>query len=75
MVDKISGDKKFDSGLMKWANLGVEFGVTAAVFCYVGYRIDAAYESSPFFMLGGFFVSFIGLLYLTFRQIKKMWRK
>ena len=75
IFDKKSGDKKVNSGLMKCMNMGIEFGVAAAVFCYVGYKIDAALETSPIFLLGGFFVSFIGMLYLTFKQIKNMWRK
>jgi F0F1-type ATP synthase assembly protein I len=54
---------------LKWSSLGIEFGGVIAVFCYIGYKIDAALNSSPFFLLGGFFIGFIGMFYLTYKQI------
>jgi F0F1-type ATP synthase assembly protein I len=53
----------------KLASFGLEFGGVVAIFCYMGYQLDAALNSSPYFLLGGFFLSFIGMLYLAFKQI------
>ncbi len=52
----------------KWLGVGTEFGGVIAVFCYIGYRIDAAYETSPVFLLAGFFVSLSGMLYTVIKQ-------
>ena len=75
MSDKPSEDKKFDAYPLRWLSLGLEFGVAAAIFCYIGYKLDAALDTSPFLLLAGFFVSFIGMLYLVFKQIKNMMHK
>ena len=68
-------NKKNVNPFAKLASIGIEFGIMAAIFCYIGYKVDAAYDTSPFFLLAGFFVSFIGMLYLTFKQVKNMWRR
>lgn len=52
----------------KWLGFGTEFGGVIAVFCYIGYRIDEAYNTSPYFLLAGFFISVVGMLYLTIKQ-------
>ncbi|MEN6386651.1 MAG: AtpZ/AtpI family protein [Phycisphaerales bacterium] len=62
-------DSNNKNDYLKWSSLGIEFGGVIAVFCYIGYKIDAALNSSPFFLLGGFFIGFIGMLYLTYKQI------
>jgi F0F1-type ATP synthase assembly protein I len=64
--DRNSNDK---NDYYKWSSLGLEFGGVIAVFCYIGYKIDNALNSSPYFLLGGFFVGFIGMFYLTYKQI------
>lgn len=74
MSDQFSdNDKK--PVLIRWLSLGVEFGGVIAIFCYMGYKIDAAFNTSPWFLLGGFVFSFIGMLYLIFKQVKDIWRK
>jgi len=70
MPDQPSEDKKNNANQIKWLSFGIEFGVAAAIFCYIGYKLDAALDTSPFLLLAGFFVSFIGMLYLVFKQIK-----
>jgi F0F1-type ATP synthase assembly protein I len=62
-------DSENNFDYLKWSSLGFEFGGVIAVFCYIGYKIDAALNSSPFFLLGGFFVGFIGMFYLIYKQI------
>ena len=53
---------------VKWLSFGVEFCGVIAIFCYIGYRIDAAFNTTPYFLLAGFLISFIGMLYLVFKQ-------
>ena len=60
---------------LRWLGFGIEFGGVIAIFCYMGYQIDAAFKTSPYFLLGGFFLSFIGMLYLVFKQINDIRRK
>lgn len=74
-VPQVPENKKFNAKPTKWLSFGIEFGVAAAIFCYVGYKLDAALDMSPIFLLAGFFVSFIGMLYLAFKQINNIRRK
>ena len=74
-VPQVPEDKKFNASQSKWLSFGIEFGVVAATFCYIGYQLDAALDTSPLFLLAGFFVSFIGMLYLAFKQIKNIRHK
>ncbi len=74
MPDRISNDKN-KRYYFKWLGFGIEFGGVVAVFCYMGYQLDAALDTSPYFLLTGFFLSFIGMLYLVFKQTRDMWRK
>ncbi len=59
----------------KWAGLGFEFAGVLAVFCYMGYRLDKAFDTSPWLLLAGFAVGFIGMLYTILKQSQYMWRK
>ncbi len=59
----------------KWLGVGIEFGGVIAVFCYIGFRIDAAYNTSPYFLMGGFFFSFTGMLYMIIKQAMDNRRK
>ncbi|MCE5340787.1 MAG: AtpZ/AtpI family protein [Planctomycetaceae bacterium] len=62
-------NSKDDNDYLKWSNIGLEFGGVIAVFCYIGYKIDAVLNSSPYFLLGGFFAGFIGMFYLIYKQM------
>lgn len=62
-------DSKDKNDLIRWTSFGFEFGGVVAVLCYIGYKIDAALNSSPFFLLGGFFIGFIGMIYLAYKQM------
>lgn len=70
-----SSDDKKKFAPIALLGTGIEFGGTIAVFCYIGYRLDAAMNTSPYLLLTGFFLSFIGMLYLIFKQANNMWRK
>ena len=59
----------------RWLGFGIEFCGVIAVFCYMGYRLDKAWDTSPWFLLAGFFLGFTGMLYLTVKQLWDIWRK
>jgi len=62
-------DSKDKNDLVKWSGFGLEFAGVIVVLCYIGYKIDAALNSSPYFLLGGFFTGFTGMLYLAYKQM------
>jgi hypothetical protein len=70
------GDQKNRQLPSKLVGAGIEFGGVIAVFCYIGYKLDEARHTSfPYFLLGGFFLSFTGMLYLLFKQTQNTRRK
>ena len=54
----------------RWLGLGIEFGGVVGLFCYIGYKLDEALNTSPWLLLVGFFVAFIGMLYLIIKQAR-----
>jgi F0F1-type ATP synthase assembly protein I len=56
----------------RWLGFGIEFGGVVALFCYIGYKLDEVLSTSPWFLLGGFFVGFIGMLYLIFKEARNI---
>jgi F0F1-type ATP synthase assembly protein I len=60
--------------IMKWSGLGVEFAGVIILFCYFGYKLDERLQSSPWFLLAGFFIGFIGMLYIIIKDTRKLWR-
>ena len=55
----------------RWMGLGIEFGGVIAVFCFMGYLLDKKLNSSPWFLLIGFFVAFIGMFYMIVKDLVK----
>jgi F0F1-type ATP synthase assembly protein I len=62
-------------GYSRWMGLGIEFCGVIAIFCYMGYKLDESLDSSPWCLLTGFFVAFIGMLYLIVKEARNMLRK
>lgn len=60
--------------LLKWSGLGIEFCGVVALFCYFGFKLDEKFQTSPWFLLGGFFVSFTGMMYIVFKEARRLWR-
>ena len=60
--------------LMKWSGLGVEFAGVIFLFCFFGYRLDEKFRTSPWFLLAGFFLGFIGMLYIIIKDTRNLWR-
>ena len=59
----------------KWAGLGVEFGGVVLVFCGIGYWLDQRWHTSPWLLLTGFFIAFIGMLYNIWKQTQNIRQK
>jgi F0F1-type ATP synthase assembly protein I len=55
----------------RWMGFGFEFCGVIAVCCYGGYRLDAYFNTSPWLLLAGFFIGFMGMLYLTYKDLRK----
>jgi len=70
-----TSQRKNKAPYIGWLGIGIEFGGVIAIFCYIGYRLDAALKTSPYFLLAGFFLGFIGMLYMVLKQINDDWRK
>jgi F0F1-type ATP synthase assembly protein I len=60
--------------IMKWSGLGVEFAGVIILFCYFGYKLDEKLQTSPWFLLAGFFLGFIGMLYIIIKDTRNLWR-
>jgi F0F1-type ATP synthase assembly protein I len=63
-------DDMHRSGL-RWMGAGIEFCGVISVFCYIGYKLDKFFNTGgPFLLITGFFISFIGMLYLFYKESK-----
>ncbi len=58
------------SGL-RWMGAGLEFCGVIAIFAFFGYMLDAHLHTSPWLLLTGFFIGFIGMVYLFYKESKK----
>ena len=60
-----------DGGGLRWMSAGIEFCGVIAIFCYIGYRLDRYFGFEiPFMLMTGFFIGFIGMLYLFYKDSK-----
>jgi F0F1-type ATP synthase assembly protein I len=76
LMQQESNSQKNDDGYnAKWFGIATEFVGVLAVFCYIGYKLDKALDSSPWFLLTGFAVGFTGMFYTILKQSRKIWRK
>ncbi len=68
-------DNKKWKTIMKWSGLGIEFGGVVAIFTYFGFKLDEKFQTSgPWFLLGGFFVGFVGMFYIIIKDTRHLWR-
>ncbi len=68
-----SGRKDDDqASYYQWVGIGLEFCAIIAVFCYLGYRLDNALNTSPWLLILFSFLGFAGALYLIIRQALNM---
>ena len=68
-----SESKKWKT-IMKWSGLGIEFAGVIILFCFFGYKLDEKFQTSPWFLLAGFFLGFIGMLYIIIKDTRNLWR-
>jgi F0F1-type ATP synthase assembly protein I len=73
-MEQTNDDKKDDGkgSYVQWTGIGIEFCGVIAVFCYMGYRLDEAWHTGPWLLITGFFVGFIGMLYLIIKRAMNM---
>jgi F0F1-type ATP synthase assembly protein I len=58
-------------GGLRWMGAGVEFCGVICLFCFAGYWLDKRLNTSPFLLLTGFFIGFVGMVYLFYKDSKK----
>ena len=68
-------DKNDRLAYAKWFGFGIEFCGVLGVFCYIGYKLDQYLNSSPWFLLAGFFVGFAGMMYMVLKETTNLRRK
>jgi len=61
-----------EAGYSRWVGIGIEFGGVVAVFSLIGFWLDKKLDSSPWFLLAGFFIGFIGMFYTIWKQTRSM---
>jgi F0F1-type ATP synthase assembly protein I len=59
----------------RWLGIGVEFCGVLGVFCYIGFKIDERFGTSPLFLIVSFFFAFTGMFYLILKETRDIWRK
>ncbi len=58
-----------DRKAMRWMGYGIEFMGVLAIFTYAGWWADEKLEHSwPWLMLIGFGISFVGMMYLLYKE-------
>jgi F0F1-type ATP synthase assembly protein I len=70
-TDENNHDSDTGRSGLRWMSAGIEFCGVIAVFVFGGYLLDSYFHTSPWLLLTGFFVSFIGMVYLFYKESKK----
>ena len=55
---------------LRWLGAGIEFCGVMGIFCYMGNKLDKYFYTSPFLLITGFFIGFIGILYIFYKESK-----
>ena len=74
-MKQTENSKISNQGHTRWFGFGVEFGGVLAVCCYIGYKLDQKFNTSPWFLLAGFFLGFVGMLYIVIKETWNQGRK
>ena len=56
----------------RWLGLGVEFGGVIGIFTWAGYWADRKLGSSPWLMVAGLMVGFVGMTYLLYKETRDL---
>lgn len=62
-------DNKVD--YYRWMGFGFEFCAVIGFFCYVGFKLDQYFKTTPWLMLTLFFLAFLGIMYITVKDLQK----
>ncbi|MCG8406492.1 MAG: AtpZ/AtpI family protein [Phycisphaerales bacterium] len=69
---KKDDDSKFYVQGIRYAALAFEFVGTLLILGYVGYKVDAHYDSEPWGLLSGLLIGMGFGLYIMVKQLEKM---
>jgi len=64
-------DNSYYQGAFRWMGIGIEFCLVVGIFCVIGYFLDKLENTSPGWMILGFFVGFGVMLYLMVKRSQK----
>ena len=70
-----AGEDQLSRGMRRWLGLGVELAGVLAIFSYGGWRLDQWLgHRVPWLAMVGFGVSFVGMMYLLWRETEELRR-
>jgi F0F1-type ATP synthase assembly protein I len=61
-------DATFYRGAMRWMGIGVEFCLVIGLFVFGGYWLDKLEDTSPGWMILGFFIGFGVMMYIIVKR-------
>lgn len=64
-------DDTYYRGAFRWMGIGIEFCLVIGFFCMIGYFLDTLEDTSPGWMIMGFFVGFGVMLYMMVKRSQK----
>ena len=63
-------DSSFYRAAFRWMGVGFEFCLVIGAFVFVGYWLDKIEDTSPGWMILGFFVGFAVMMYVVIKRAK-----
>ena len=66
-----STDGKFYRAAFEWMGVGLEFCIVIGFFMFIGYWLDKWDDSSPGWMIMGFFFGFGVMMYIILKRAKR----
>ena len=61
-------DAAFYRAALRWMGIGIEFCLVIGVFVFVGYWLDKLEDTSPAWMILGFFAGFGVMMYIIVKR-------
>lgn len=73
MARKFKGLEKeqYYRGAMRWMSIGIEFAFVCAIGAGIGYWLDTLEDSSPAWMVMGFFAGFGFMVYVMLKRAQR----
>ncbi|MBN1764742.1 MAG: AtpZ/AtpI family protein [Sedimentisphaerales bacterium] len=57
---------------MRWMSYGLELAGVIGIFTYGGYKLDEKLQTLPWLMIAGFFIGFVGMMYLLWKELRNI---